>query len=96
MNDKPTLRSLRKRAGLTQEELGKLVDLKQAHVGAIERGAGGTTSTTLRKIAAVLGIAPATAMRLHAEAVQSYSPPSRPLVVLSSGERVGDSPKEQT
>jgi len=27
---------------------------------------------------------------------ESYSPPSRPLVVLSSGERVGDSPKEQT
>lgn len=47
---------LRKRAGLTQEELAERADLHITHVGGIERGVRNPTYSTLLRLASALGV----------------------------------------
>ncbi|MEQ7049910.1 helix-turn-helix transcriptional regulator [Paenibacillaceae sp. P-4] len=52
------IRSLRMAQGLTQEQLGELVDLPQPYVGGIERGERNITLETLQKIINALKVSP--------------------------------------
>jgi len=50
------IRFLRKRAGLTQQELGELVGLNPNYISAIERGQRNVTIITLEKLGQGLGV----------------------------------------
>ncbi|CAM4284162.1 transcriptional regulator with XRE-family HTH domain [Paenibacillus endophyticus] len=52
------IRSLRKNRGLTQEQLGELVQLPQPYIGGIERGEKNISLETLERIIQVLHIDP--------------------------------------
>ncbi len=52
------VRRARKRAGLSQAELGKRADLHLTHVGAIQRGARLPRLDTIIKLAGSIGIDP--------------------------------------
>ncbi|HDR7888526.1 helix-turn-helix domain-containing protein [Bacillus toyonensis] len=52
------IRFLRKKRGLTQEELAERIDLQQAYIGGVERGERNISMLTLQKIAAGLEISP--------------------------------------
>lgn len=51
-----TVRSFRKRAGISQEELALRCDLSIKHIGRIERGETNTTVVMLKRIADALGV----------------------------------------
>ena len=51
------IKSLRKAAGLTQDELGKKAGLPQSHICRLENGEHSPSFTTLEKIARALGVA---------------------------------------
>jgi XRE family transcriptional regulator, regulator of sulfur utilization len=53
-----TIRSYRKRAGLSQEKLAEKADLHHNYVGEIERGEKAATVDTLVKVAKALGVHP--------------------------------------
>jgi transcriptional regulator with XRE-family HTH domain len=50
------LKELRRRRGLTQEQLAKLVKLDYKFIGAIERGAKTSSFQTVEKLAKALGV----------------------------------------
>lgn len=50
------LRQLRKQRGLSQTELGKLVDLHYTHIGRYERGTSRPSADAARRLAEALGI----------------------------------------
>lgn len=50
------IRHLRKEKGLTQEELGELVDLHANYIGQVERGEKNLTIDTLAKVTIGLGV----------------------------------------
>ncbi|HDR6819594.1 helix-turn-helix domain-containing protein [Bacillus thuringiensis] len=52
------IRILRKKRGLTQEELAERINLQQAYIGGIERGERNISMLTLQKIAVGLEIPP--------------------------------------
>lgn len=52
---RPHLRALRKRLGLTQSELGRLVGVKQARIAEIEAHPGAVSLDQLTKVLAALG-----------------------------------------
>jgi transcriptional regulator with XRE-family HTH domain len=52
------LRSLRKSRGLTQEELGRAVQLDYKHIGRLERGEHGASFEAVQRFAQVLGVQP--------------------------------------
>ncbi|MEC2799057.1 helix-turn-helix transcriptional regulator, partial [Bacillus thuringiensis] len=52
------IRILRKKRGLTQEELAERINLQQAYIGGIERGERNISMLTLQKIAVGLEISP--------------------------------------
>ncbi|MGA4497893.1 helix-turn-helix domain-containing protein [Bacillus bombysepticus] len=52
------IRFLRKKRGLTQEELAERINLQQAYIGGVERGERNISMLTLQKIAAGLEISP--------------------------------------
>ncbi len=51
-----TIRDLRKKSGLSQEELGGRAKLHYTYIGAVERGEKNVSVTTLNKIAQALDI----------------------------------------
>jgi len=51
-----TFTSIRLRSGLSQRKLSKLVGTSQAHISKIEHGKNDPTLSTLRKLAAALGV----------------------------------------
>ena len=53
-----TIRSCRKRAGISQERLAERADLHHNYVGEVERGEKAATIDTLVKIAKALGVRP--------------------------------------
>ncbi len=67
---KPHLRALRKSRGLTQEQLGALVGVKQARIAEIEDQPGAVSLDQLVKILAALGAT------LHLQAVEAYAAPA--------------------
>ncbi|MFB5561275.1 helix-turn-helix domain-containing protein [Bacillus cereus] len=52
------IRFLRKKRGLTQEELAERINLQQAYIGGVERGERNISMLTLQKIALGLEISP--------------------------------------
>ncbi|EPC8411303.1 helix-turn-helix domain-containing protein [Bacillus thuringiensis] len=52
------IRFLRKKRGLTQEELAERIDLQQAYIGGVERGERNISMLTLQKIAVGLEVSP--------------------------------------
>ncbi|UKS29992.1 helix-turn-helix domain-containing protein [Paenibacillus sp. HWE-109] len=52
------IRNLRKNRGLTQEQLGELVDLPQSYIGGIERGEKNISLETLERIVRTLRVDP--------------------------------------
>lgn len=50
------VRALRKAKGLTQEDLGKSVDLDYKHIGRLERGEFGASFEAVQRIATVLQV----------------------------------------
>jgi transcriptional regulator with XRE-family HTH domain len=50
------IRQLREQRGMSQEQLGALVDLHPTWVSRIETGIGDTSWTQLRRIAKALGV----------------------------------------
>ncbi|MDF9612858.1 helix-turn-helix transcriptional regulator [Bacillus cereus] len=52
------IRFLRKKRGLTQEELAERINLQQAYIGGIERGERNISMLTLEKIAIGLKVSP--------------------------------------
>jgi len=50
------LRQLRKAKGLSQSELGELVELHYTHVGRYERGSSFPSAAALQRLADVLGV----------------------------------------
>ncbi len=65
------IRSLRKRQGLTQEEMADKCGLHWTYVGGLERGERNPTLTTMQKVAAGLGVS--VTELLNAKAFQSAS-----------------------
>lgn len=58
------LRRLRKKKGLSQEELGFEADIQRNFVSLMERGLNQPTITTIFKVAKVLGYTPSKIMAL--------------------------------
>ncbi|EOO16121.1 MULTISPECIES: helix-turn-helix domain-containing protein [Bacillus cereus group] len=52
------IRFLRKKRGLTQEELAERINLQQAYIGGVERGERNISMLTLQKIADGLDVSP--------------------------------------
>lgn len=52
------IRFLRKKRGLTQEELAERINLQQAYIGGVERGERNISMLTLQKIADGLEVSP--------------------------------------
>ncbi|MDA1987122.1 helix-turn-helix transcriptional regulator [Bacillus anthracis] len=52
------IRLLRKKRGLTQEELAERINLQQAYIGGVERGERNISMLTLQKIAVGLEVSP--------------------------------------
>ncbi|MBK5493202.1 MULTISPECIES: helix-turn-helix domain-containing protein [Bacillus] len=52
------VRFLRKKRGLTQEELAERINLQQAYIGGVERGERNISMLTLQKIADGLEVSP--------------------------------------
>lgn len=52
------IRFLRKKRGLTQEELAERTNLQQAYIGGVERGERNISMLTLQKIAVGLEVSP--------------------------------------
>ncbi|UPJ18317.1 helix-turn-helix domain-containing protein [Bacillus cereus] len=52
------IRFLRKKRGLTQEELAERINLQQAYIGGVERGERNISMLTLQKIANGLEVSP--------------------------------------
>ncbi|MGE7890770.1 helix-turn-helix domain-containing protein [Bacillus cereus] len=52
------IRFLRKKRGLTQEELAEQINLQQAYIGGVERGERNISMLTLQKIADGLEVSP--------------------------------------
>ncbi|OUB91303.1 transcriptional regulator [Bacillus thuringiensis serovar medellin] len=52
------IRFLRKKRGLTQEELAERINLQQAYIGGVERGERNISMLTLQKIAVGLEVSP--------------------------------------
>lgn len=52
------IRFLRKKRGLTQEELAEQINLQQAYIGGVERGERNISMLTLQKIAIGLEVSP--------------------------------------
>ncbi|WP_410986392.1 helix-turn-helix domain-containing protein [Bacillus cereus] len=52
------IRFLRKKRGLTQEELAEQINLQQAYIGGVERGERNISMLTLQKIAVGLEVSP--------------------------------------
>lgn len=52
------LRALRKRVGLSQEQLALEADLQRNYISLLERGLNSASIKTLFKLAAVLGTSP--------------------------------------
>ncbi|SFM48072.1 Helix-turn-helix [Paenibacillus sp. 1_12] len=52
------VRNLRKNRGLTQEQLGELVELPQSYIGGIERGEKNISLETLERIVETLRVEP--------------------------------------
>lgn len=50
------IRALRKRHGLTQEEMEEKCDLHWTYIGGLERGERNPTLTTMQRVAAGLGV----------------------------------------
>jgi transcriptional regulator with XRE-family HTH domain len=50
------IRALRKRHGLTQEEMAEKCDLHWTYIGGLERGERNPTLTTMQRVAAGLGV----------------------------------------
>lgn len=50
------IKRLRRKAGLTQEELAEKVDVSTTHIGLVETGKRRASLKTLQRIATVLGI----------------------------------------
>ncbi len=59
----PALRRLRREAGLSQRELGVMAGVSPGTVYRLENGLRGAYPTTLRKLAAALGVKPADLVR---------------------------------
>jgi len=57
------IRSFRKSRGLTQAELGEMVELPQPYIGGIERGERNISLDTLQKILEALDVTPKEAFR---------------------------------
>jgi transcriptional regulator with XRE-family HTH domain len=53
-----TIRQLRKRKGLSQEELAFLCDLDRTYVGGVERGERNISLVNIHKIAGALSVKP--------------------------------------
>jgi transcriptional regulator with XRE-family HTH domain len=58
------LRELRRRAGLSQEELAELASIHPTYVSQIERGLKSPTVRMLARLAKALGTTPSRVMRL--------------------------------
>ena len=54
-----SLRRIRKKRGLSQEELGLKADLHRTYIGALERAEENMTLRTLDKLAKALSVQPA-------------------------------------
>jgi len=52
------VRRLREVRGLSQEKLGELADLRQAHISDIESGLANLTLDNLQAVAVALGVQP--------------------------------------
>lgn len=52
------LAAIRKKAGLTQAQVGKLAGMQQSHVTLLESGQSNVSLRTLAKVADVLGVGP--------------------------------------
>lgn len=50
------IRRLRRRSGLTQEELAEKVDVSVTHIGLVETGKRRMSLKTLQRVASALGI----------------------------------------
>lgn len=53
------IRILRKNRGLTQEQLGEMVQLPQSYIGGVERGEKNISIVTLERLILALNISPA-------------------------------------
>ncbi|MEX5518395.1 helix-turn-helix domain-containing protein [Bacillus cereus] len=58
------IRLLRKKRGLTQEELAERINLQQAYIGGVERGERNISLLTLQKIAVGLEVSPEKVLNL--------------------------------
>lgn len=58
------IRLLRKKRGLTQEELAERINLQQAYIGGVERGERNISMLTLQKIAVGLEVSPEKVLNL--------------------------------
>ncbi len=63
----PRLSTLRLKAGLSQAELGQLIDMKQPNVARFEKNPGNPQLETLRKLSKALGVS----MDLVADAIEA-------------------------
>lgn len=66
------IRSLRMAQGLTQAELGELVELPQPYVGGIERGERNISLETLQKIINALKVSPEELFRNYGDSDLSH------------------------
>jgi transcriptional regulator with XRE-family HTH domain len=59
----PQLRAVRNRRALTQADLAERAGVGRVTIARIETGAAGAHPSTVRKLAAALGVEPSTLMR---------------------------------
>lgn len=72
------LRELRKKAGLTQEQLGFEAELERNYISMLERGERQPTLTTLMKLAAPLGCKASHLVTLVESSTGDLPPPAEP------------------
>lgn len=89
------LRSLRERAGLSQDELARASGISRVSIGALERGDQRATLETLNLLARALDVPLASIVdKLERETRQNPVPPERRLALLISSLAQGASEKD--
>ncbi len=71
------VRTARLRLGLTQDGLAEVSGLHRNYVGGVERGERNPTLTVLERLAAALGVAPASLIETGRRALRAAGPRGR-------------------